>query len=72
MPTDDKASNPTPTKARPDGDLETGLGAAAEAGQRAETNGGVAATDAKAAKRSLDVDRRRKLPTSHPPGEGDD
>lgn len=53
-------------------DLETALGAAAEAGQQEDTGDDIAADDAGASKLAMEVQRENMLPTSHPPGKGDD
>ena len=67
------ASSPDQAKApSAKDDLETALGAAAEAGKEQYDTGDIAADDAGASKLSTEIDRERKLPSFTPPGEGDD
>ena len=53
-------------------DLETALGAAAEAGEQEDTGDDIAAADAGASKLALEIDRENKPPASRSAGESDD
>ena len=64
--------SPKPATPPTKDDLETALGAAAEAGEAEYEGGDIAADDAGASRLSLEIDRKRKLPTNTPPGLGDD
>jgi hypothetical protein len=68
-------ADPAPKPAKDQ--LETALAAAAEAGQQDlgqqdDRGDDIAADDAGASKLAQEVDREGKLPTSHPPGKGED
>ena len=71
-PTADTSHTAADGKAPPKDNLETALGAAAEAGKDQYDAGEISADDAGASKLSIEVDRERKLPKGSPPDEDKD